>query len=688
MSSLIPKISIGRDTKKGNHFDVSSLTHTTSEIGYVQPTFSKELVPNTNVRVSTRSGVRLSPLFVPTMGQIDVRHYHFFVPYSTLWFPFDAFLTQTNYTLPDGTTYKPELVPYFNIKGLFSTIFGNTSFQSGTPLSRMRSDLVCTVYTRSQAGVYTRLTSAQIVTETISIFTESDLPYYPETIVQPDANGVELMHRWGPDHILRDSVRDNVVVDLPIPAYNNCDFSTISYVNGTQYVICYNFSGCLKRVRTIFMGLGYSFNPYDTEKVNLFKLLAFYKAYWFKFGVNRTFNFFNTNCYKLIKNLSDNNVSEITLNGSPVAYALLLNLVGDFCDCTYTCPPDYFNSADVTTYRGEQAVGSNVKGQFEEYDPQGFFVENYSDTTSRPTGAVQNSDGSIATDGSIALSMKIAMRLLRFVNKNSVIGRQISEILRTRYGVTDIHNTTHEDVIEIGANSVPIQISAIYNNTELGDMPLGSYAGLGVGSHRSKSFKYHSDQFGVLITLTAVVPKMGYFQGMLRENSNGVKGSFDFYTPEFDAIGMQSVNYNELVADRQHKLYNNQEVGTDLGIWGYAPFYQHLKVGFNRCLGDISIPHMRDSMLPYTLDRYFPDVTPNLSDSPTPLPLPVNDPQTFRSGTQGNANRIFADMSKTDDHVIMQIFFDVKMTAPMKSISTSYDTWDEDSTQSVDVSHE
>ena len=83
MSSLIPKISLGVDTKKGNHFDISSLTHTTSEIGYVQPTFSKNIVPKSKVRIGTRTGVRLSPLFVPTMGQLDVRHYHCFVPLST-----------------------------------------------------------------------------------------------------------------------------------------------------------------------------------------------------------------------------------------------------------------------------------------------------------------------------------------------------------------------------------------------------------------------------------------------------------------------------------------------------------------------------------------------------------------------------------------------------------------------------
>lgn len=693
MSSLIPKISIGRDTKKGNHFDLSSLTHTTSEIGYVQPTFSKNLVPNSSVRVGTRTGVRLSPLFVPTMGQLDVRHYHCFVPFSTLWTPFDAFLTKTNYTLPDGTTYQPSVIPYFNLRGLLTTIFGNTGFDGDqyANVEKMRRDLICTVYTRSSAGSYSRLTGTQLMALSAQdLFLDSELPYYPQNIIQPDSNGVEHVYYCGNSYqIMDDDEADSLIPEMPIPTIAHNDFcvhTTITSGNTTKtYILCYNFSGCLKRLRTIFMGLGYSFNPFDDNAVTILKLLAFYKSYWMLFGVNRTFNFFNTACYKLIKNTSDNSYTELTINGTPYAYAYLIQLVCDLCDCTYTCPVDYFSSADVVTGRGNNGITS-VSSLVKFTNGQEMSVGAIASNDGSPTTTASNDD---TYSGAIfPLAQKIAMRLLRFVNKNSVVGRQISEILRTRYGVNDIHNTTHEDVIKVGASSVPIQISAVYNNAEVGDMPLGAYAGIGIGSHRSKNFKFHTDEFGTFITLTAVVPKMGYFQGMYKENSDGVSGSLDFYTPEFDAIGWQSVDYSELVADRQHMLYENSSVGTNLGVFGYAPFYQHMKVSFNRCLGDISIPHLRESMLPYTLDRFFPDYHLSPNGTPSDDLLPVNDPQTFRSGTQGNTNRIFSDVSKTDDHVIMQIFFDIKMSAPMKSIATSYDTWDEESTQSVDVAHE
>lgn len=263
------------------------------------------------------------------------------------------------------------------------------------------------------------------------------------------------------------------------------------------------------------------------------------------------------------------------------------------------------------------------------------------------------------------------------------------------YGVADDHNDDHEGVYMIGACSTPIQISPIFNqDSNNTDMPLGSYAGAGSGGSVSKRFYCDTGNeiFGVFITLTAVVPKMGYFQGLLRENSDGVVDRSEIFQPEYDGLGWQAVRYNELVADRQFGTSAN---GTDLGIFGYMPTYTHLKISRNICNADISLPSMQASMLPYTLDRFFAPragVNENLDIGRENVivgtELPVNDPMWFRAGTRGNTNRIFSATSPTEDHVIMQIFFDISMTAPMKSISTSFDTIDEESTRVHSVEHE
>lgn len=697
MSSLIPKISIGRDGKR-NSFDLSCMTHTTSEIGYVQPTFGRTIIPKSKVRIGTRTGSRLSPLYVPTMGKIDIRHYHCFVPYSTLWTPFDSFITKQNYTLLDGTTYVPSKCPYFEVGNFLRALISRaTSFETGyDPHEEITACFV------SHNGIVTDqiIQSWNSLEYTDDIVNEFSLGILPKYIISKEGNLYETTKQGGawffsPLDASPELVKE-LKAKLAFPSPTSFDFSDsfldMEDVGSVQ--VCYNFNGGLKRLRSIFLGLGYSFNPYDNQKVTPFKALAFYKAYFALFGVTREKNFYNTYCYKLIKALSETTALDLddAIN-NPIVYGLWINFIRlELANCTYTCPVDYFSAADVTTMRGgnSTSVRSEVAG-----DPNsqyGQYIFSVGGSSPEPVGTVTTEPSSGQFDGAtFPLAQQIALRLLRFVNKNSVVGRKISDILRMRYGVSDMHNETHENIIRVGASSTDIEIAAIYNNTDTQDLPLGAYAGAGMSSRRnanSKTFTFEAKEFGCLITLTAVVPKMGYFQGMLRENSDGVNDYTEFYQPEFDAFGWQSVRYNELVADKQTKgLEDNPVVGTDLGVWGYLPRMSHLKVSFNRCLGDISIPHMQDSMLPYTLDRFFENKKVSYGTSKS-TPLPVNEAQSFRSGTQGKTNRIFTDMSPTEDHVIMQIFFDVKMSAPMKSIATSFDTWDEASKSSVEVAHE
>lgn len=719
MSSLIPKISIGRDGKR-NSFDLSCMTHTTSEIGYVQPTFGRTIIPKSKVRISTRTGSRLSPLYVPTMGKIDIRHYHCFVPYSTLWTPFDSFITKQNYTLLDGTTYQPVQCPWFKIGSLIRklTSYGVTYDSGYDPHEDITAFIIGDNGPLSASDIEALNTGSY----SDDVVKNCEVGVLPKYVISSDGfvfetiYGTELVpNKWFFFPLYSDgtdfSKATELKSDKAFPSNINYDFSGVSSYEDSNNVeheltICYNFNGALKRLRTIFMGLGYSFNPYDDQKVTPFKALAFYKAYYALFGVNREKNFYNTYCYKLVKALSETTALDLddALNNT-VVYALWFNFVRlELSNCTYTCPVDYFSAADTSTQRSVTTSSIGIDSEMHDcYDAM------------NPLGARADSKGvrvgwtgfyeDDETDqnyqfqqGLYPLAQQMALRLLRFVNKNSVIGRKISDILRARYGVSDLHNQTHESIIRVGASSTDIEIAAIYNNTDTEDLPLGAYAGAGMSSKssaNSKSFTFETSEFGCLLTLTAVVPKMGYWQGMLHENSDGVNDYTEFYQPEFDAMGWQAVRYNELVADKQTKNHFESDpvVGTNLGVWGYLPRMSHLKTSFNRCLGDISIPHMQDSMLPYTLDRFFKNRMLSKSGNRAfeveySTPLPVNEAQSFRSGTQGDTNRIFTDMSPTDDHVIMQIFFEVKMSAPMKSIATSFDTWDENSTSSVDVAHE
>ena len=707
MSSVIPSQAIGIDTHKGK-FDLSCMTHTTSEIGFVQPTYSKVFVPKSRVSIQTRTGSRLSPLFVPTMGQIEIRHYHCFVPFSAVWSQFKDFIEQTPYTLPDGTTFIPSVTPSVYLTNMFYSFFNGSGANASNYSAKMASQLACTIYrcaSTDKNSVIEPLSSSEIDTlssgEGLSnLIFGGDLDFVPMFVQSKDGDIYKLSIDYdnttssGKPLVTADKVStltDTTEIDdkawqsLAYPSFQACDFCYNStYVNSggsTQYaVLCFNFNGALKRLRTIFLGLGYAFNPWDNVKVTIFKLLAYYKAYWKLFCVARQYNFNNTYCFKCIKFLSDHTVTEFAPTYFSSLWQMFLSfLINELCECRYICPADYYSASDITTQRGSTTGVSSAANlsSFMTY-PESLTGNPITSTV----GVVGNglgeplqvvSPAGLVTPAANPLGQQIALRMLRFVNKNSVIGRKVEKLWRAHFGVSPFVSVLEGGVDEVGKSSTPIMIDAIYNqDSNNADMPLGSYAGMGVSTKKgavSKRFIFDTKEHGMLITLTAVVPKMGYFQGMLHENSDGVNGRFEFYTPEFDAMGWQAVRYNELIADRQFKLDQTGVVKTDLGIFGYMPRYSHLKVSCKNIVnGDISIPSRQESMLPYTLDRFFPQRSfTGLGKSFVVDALPVNEPNSFRAGTQGRTNRIFSDVSPTDDHVIMQVYFDISMNAPMKS---------------------
>lgn len=715
MSNLLPKIAIGVDTHKGQ-FDLSCLTHTTSEIGFVQPTYSKLFVPNSKVRLQTRTGARLSSLFVPTMGQIDIRHYHFFVPISAVWAQFKYFKEKIPYTLPDGTTFIPTIAPNFSVGSVIYSLLSRVSTNYKAALA---SELGVTIYNTTiesnkvgnalsaeeiealgegegLTNLFEGLSTMRFVPKYLrGVASDGSLRVYEVTETVDSGRTIYGVERV--DNYVNE-INDSSWNKLSFPSFDACDFLNYSHYvrsNGssTTAIICYNLNGSLKRLRNMFIGLGYSFNPWDNTMVTPFKLLAYYKAYWMKFCVSRQYNFYNTYCYKCIKFMSDHSMTIIS--GTPAFWELFLNfLAEELCQCRYICPADYYSASDLDTQRSASESDGYSFSSPQSMTNRSDFELGWNPQTASSSVYRGHADPvAVSTNPSNALAQRIALRLLRFVNKNSAIGRRIDTLWRARYGVSPFVSVLEGGVDKVGDSSTPILIDAIYNQTDSAEFPLGSYAGMGVTTKNkavSDKFTFSVSEHGFLITLSAVVPKMGYFQGMLHENSDGVGGPLDFYTPEFDALGWQAVRYNELISDRQFRLDSDTVVGTNLGIFGYMPTYSHLKVSAKNIVnGDISLPSKQESMLSYTLDRFFPQREFTAVNKSFVVPaLPANEPNSFRAGTQGRTNRIFSDVSPTDDHVIMQIYFDIHMTAPMKPLTTSFDTIDEESTHTIEVNHQ
>lgn len=75
----ISNISLGFSNKKYSH-NLSRDCNTTFPFGVVQPIFTQYMLPDSDIKVSAKQLVRLSPLSVPSFARIYLRTVTRFVP--------------------------------------------------------------------------------------------------------------------------------------------------------------------------------------------------------------------------------------------------------------------------------------------------------------------------------------------------------------------------------------------------------------------------------------------------------------------------------------------------------------------------------------------------------------------------------------------------------------------------------
>lgn len=392
---------------------------------------------------------------------------------------------------------------------------------------------------------------------------------------------------------------------------------------------------------------------------------------------------------------------------------LWLSFLDDLAhDCYYYLPMDYFSMATTSpqqmnsdlSYTISSPISAGIDGHASQYSYPG---------RNHDTAVFGDNTNGLPTSYQSPMSplvMRMAMRLLTWANKNTVIGRSVREWLKVHYGISGTDALDSNGVVRIGASRVNLQISDVMSTAETSEATLGEYAGKGIGFGGSESFDYTAKYFGCWITLSVIVPESGYFQGYLAENCHGTR--YQFFQPEFDALGYQVLERGELIDD-----YNcdgeswNPRSGFDRSAaFGFVPRYSEYKVGRNIVNGDLSLPGMYGSMSPYTLDRRLPagavsfekiyaavdsstgkitavNIRPVVA-APGFVPSVVYD--NFRridpTDHLGQYNRIFTYQRNDVDHFIINLSFDVEAYAPMKSLSSSFDATQADDKE-IDVTH-
>lgn len=713
MASIIPKIKIGLAASKREKHNLSFDCSTTSNIGSIQPTMCREMVPKATYKVKTSNLVRLASMPCPTFGRISYRHYHKFVPMSDIWQPFDCMMAGQHYQGYDTNPWVPTIVPNFKFTKLVPRILRYCDVSIAYADQVNRPFTVTNTTTSWNGTVYETVGAAQeadkaIFTEIWSAIHPNSANYFenltiklygdssvPVGSLEPESPGVIRAGGWYAvkSGNLGNSLEWHINADdTPITA-TGADWVTNVTIGNVKYAFLFRFKAPVKRLRTIFLGLGYSFSPYDENEYSLLKLLAYYKAWFDTFAPKRERAFNDTTCYEIIKKASNRNDWD---TDSTDRLDLVLDLINDLMfECYYYLPMDYYSMSVIRPANGNQDTSLTLNTGYSQSNNTLGGVSPGSNSEITLSPQVSTMDGSLAVkaDGTSTfnnpMAVKLAMKMLTWAHKNTIIGRRVRDYLRVHHGITEGTEVDNGDVIHIGQSRTNIQISDIMSTAESKDGYLGEYGGRGIGYNDNETISYTAKEYGYWITLSVVVPESGYYQGYLKENRHLRR--FNFFMPEFDAAGYQVLERGEIMNDynmdcedwKPKAGYNRQQA------FGFVPRYSEYKVGRNIVNGDLSLPSLYDSMSPYTLDRRLS--TGKLEASAQPegynievakflkpnfVPSVVFD--DFRridpSDNLGQYNRMFNYVSNDLDHFIIHTIFDVEAYMPMKSLSESFET--------------
>ena len=419
------------------------------------------------------------------------------------------------------------------------------------------------------------------------------------------------------------------------------DFSVKTSDNSVYYYsLLVELSDFGKRIRKVLQGCGYQIDFSSNNEVSLMPLFAQYKAYFDVFGLQLYHGWETTHCAKVLQSIDQCFIESISHNypsNNPLVQDLP-NLHNDYTFVNgnefirfmldeignewYTEDPDWIGShIDKLAVSPQAEIGTSLAtSKFISIDASGLTgphldvnqvvnadgtvpsMEQYSNYQ-LSNGANENSVlGFIDNIQHSQVDTDLLKRMYRWVNRNTLIGREIAKLLRAQ-GLGDYVDECKSNFI--GSTDTMITISDVVStadtNSGSGGAYLGEYGGKGLQYLENKMLIFENDTAGYWVTLATIVPESGYTQGL--DPTLLCLKKFDLYNPDFDAIGMELTTKQVVCAARfMHPVSPAIALEGREGF-GFTPQMSRFKVCQNLTNGDFNRHALRTKYLPFTLDK-------------------------------------------------------------------------------------
>lgn len=421
---------------------------------------------------------------------------------------------------------------------------------------------------------------------------------------------------------------------------DNYDFSV-----GTTL---YTHSNTSRRVWDILLGLGYDFtHSSQTTQLNALPLLAYCRTLIEWYTPSQYINSVRAGIENIYKS-TGTVISRDQLQ-------LLFNFLGNSSFTSFDT--DYFNGAftdangnitnlAVTQFTNTEGITATVTPQMSANIPANSSV---SYNTLRGISAFQD-----------------------WVIRKAKSGYRYFENLLAEWGVTP--ESARIDRVEyLGTDETNINISDVTSTADTATASLGSYAGRGIGASNGSNIHYECREHGYVIGIATCVIDCPVFTGRQRHVLHTDR--LDFFTPEFENVGVQALRCDESYSSCDVK--GASITHTDGAIKGYVPRYWEYKMSRDKVTGGFRFSNQRLSLRNFINGRWYDAYSHALysnghQDQVTPAPFTQDFAHALMRATDDqsyNNNWIFQVVNVDLDPFIAHIYFDVNMTRPMASVS-------------------
>lgn len=255
-------------------------------------------------------------------------------------------------------------------------------------------------------------------------------------------------------------------------------------------------------------------------------------------------------------------------------------------------------------------------------------------------------------------------KLTDWMKRNQLSGTRAMERYLARYGKQLSPEKLNRSVY-LGTQEIPIQFGDVTSQADTDGASLGQLAGKGLGYSNDGNFSYETEEFGIIIIINTVQPKVGYYQGQNRNTMHVTKT--DYFQPEFDSLGTQAISAREAYVPMDVSGLTSTSGLTNV-IFGYTPRYAEYKIGYDMVTGDYRYKSTGVGKNAWHLMREFD--SDSFGNNVNNIKHSLN---FVKTSDNAQYNRIFQQTGEKADNFDMIHQFSIETMVPMKPLYETYE---------------